>query len=316
MRPTAVLLLATMSVGAGCRPDSSAAMSRKDSVTVTERTARLAAALTQPVRDSIADSTADSSAAANVTERPPIAKWLLGSYLLEISGIALTSDGRLLAHADEGARIFEIDYRGGRMVRTFDLGKEPVIGDFEGITAVNDTLYLLTSTGMLYQFQAGKDGSRVQYTKHDTGLKAECEFEGVAYDPSIRSLLLACKNVYTKGPIQDSLVIHRWKLSGASDTVRSHLSVALAPIIGPNDWKNLHPSDITVDPTSGNYVLVAADESALIEITPAGELISARPLGPGLAHAEGVAVTKDNILIISTEGEAKLRAAVTLFRWR
>ena len=63
-------------------------------------------------------------------------------------------------------------------------------------------------------------------------------------------------------------------------------------------------------------MLVAADESALVQITPSGELVFARPLGPGLAHAEGVVITKDGILIISTEGEPKLSAAVTLFRWR
>jgi uncharacterized protein YjiK len=300
---TAALLLATLCAGAGCRPETSAAMSRTDSATVTERGARLAAALARPVRDS------------GATETEPIAKWLLGTYLLEISGLALTGDGRLLAHADEGARIFELDYRAGRMVRTFDLGKEPVVGDFEGITSVNDTLYLLTSTGVLYGFQEGANGSRVAYIKHDTGLKDQCEFEGVAFDPSIRVLLMACKNVLTKGPLQDSLVIYRWKIPGGSEPQPTRLTVFLAPIIGPNGWKGLHPSDITVDPTSGNYVLVAADEGALIQITPSGELIFARKLPPGLDHAEGVAITKDGILVIGTEGRANLPAAVTLFRW-
>jgi len=300
---TAVLLLATLGAGMGCRRHLSGTLTRADSVTVTQRTARLAEKLAEPHRDSTA------------AEGTPVAKWLLGQELLEISGIALTSDGRLFAHADEGARIFEIDYRGGRMVGTFDLGKEPVVGDFEGIASVNDTLYLATSTGVLYVFQPGGNGSRVEYTKLDTGWKDECEFEGLGYDPSIRSLLLPCKNVYPKGPIQDSLVIYRWKLSGGNDSLPSRLTAPLEPIIGPNGWKKLHPSDITVDPISGNYVLIAADESALIHITPSGELIFARPLGPGLAHAEGVAITKDSILVISTEGEPKLPAAVTLFRW-
>jgi len=298
---TAALLIAALGAGTACRPQAGAAMSRTDSATVTERAEHLAQVLAQP----------DSSA----TKGAPIAKWILGADLLEISGIALTRDGRLLGHADEGGRVFEIDFRTGRMGGHFDLGKDPVVADFEGITSVGDTLYLLVSNGTLYEFQAGPNGSRVEYTKHDTGLKDACEFEGVAFDSTISSLLLACKNVRTKSPLQDSLVIYRWKLPGGSEPQPSRLTLPLAQITGPNGWKGLHPSDIAVDPTSGNYVLVAADESALIEITPAGQLVFARPLGPGLDHAEGVAITKDSILIISTEGRPKLPSAVTLFRW-
>ena len=303
---TAVILLATLWAGAGCRPETSAAMSRADSATVIERRARLAEALAVA---------APADSGPPTTEKP-IAKWMLAQYLLEISGITLSGEDRLLAHADEGARVYALDYRGGRMVGTFDLGKEPIVGDFEGITSVHDTLYLLTSTGELYQFQAGDHGSRVAFTKHDTGLKDACEFEGVAFDSTISSLLLLCKNVFTKGAIQDSLVIYRLTLPVGAGTEPTRLTVPLAPITGPNGWKSLHPSDITVDPTSGNYVMVAADESALVEISPSGELIFARPLGPGLAHAEGLAITRDSILIISTEGREKLSAAITLFRWR
>ena len=85
-------------------------------------------------------------------------------------------------------------------------------------------------------------------------------------------------------------------------------------MIGSNPWTGLHPSDITIDPVSGHYVLVAAEERALIEITPAGELVFARPLPDALNHAEGVAITKDSILIISTEA-GRRSAAVTLYRW-
>jgi uncharacterized protein YjiK len=298
---TRVLLLGSLALCLACRPRAAgAAMSRADSAIVTQRVARLEKALAQP----------DSGAGKGTA----IAKWFLGKGLVEISGLTLTSDGRLLAHGDEGGRVFTIDYRSGQMLGHFDLGDKTVHADFEGITSVGDDLYLLASKGTLYQFKEGAKGARVEYATHETGLKDACEFEGVAFDGA-NSLLLLCKNVYTKGALQDSLVIYRWTLPGKGNAEPSRLTVPLAPIIGPNDWKGLHPSDITVDPTSGHYVIVAAEERALIEITPSGELVSARPLGPGLAHAEGVAITKDGILIISTEGRPKLSAAITLFRW-
>ena len=298
---TTALLFTTLVVGTACRPGSAAGAGRADSVELVQREAHLAEALARP----------DSGTAREA----PVAKWILAARLSEISGLALTSDGRLLTHGDESGRVFELDYRRGTIVKQFKLGEETVPGDFEGITSVNDTLFLIASDGRLYEFQEGKNGERVEYTVHDTRLKAACEFEGVAFDPAIRSLLLACKNVRTAGPLRDSMVIYRWKLPSGSDPRPTRLTVPLDRVVGSNGWKGLHPSDITVDPVSGNYVLVAGQENALIEITPAGELVFARPLPKGLAHAEGVAITKDSILIISTEARPKTRAAVTLYRW-
>jgi uncharacterized protein YjiK len=60
--------------------------------------------------------------------------------------------------------------------------------------------------------------------------------------------------------------------------------------------------------------LVAAREQALIEITPAGDVVFARPL-PGVhEQAEGVAITPDSILIISDE-RVTGPAVITLYRW-
>ena len=53
----------------------------------------------------------------------PIARWLLPPELAEISGLALTPDGRLFAHNDETARITEIDYRRGTVIKHFSVGR-------------------------------------------------------------------------------------------------------------------------------------------------------------------------------------------------
>jgi len=305
MRFTIALLLGCLVGTAACRTRTGAAMSRVDSTIVSRREARLAQALAAP----------DSG-----NHRTAIAKWRLGKELQEISGLTLTDDGRLFAHGDEAARVFEIDYRTGRMVKNFGLGQTPVRGDFEAIASVGDSLYLMTSGGVLYQFKEGEHGSDVAYVSRDTGLKERCEFEGLTFDSRQDALLMLCKNVSSKGALKDSLVIYRLPHNALRDSVPNdssfaRITVPLEPIIGPNDWKGFHPSDIAVDPASGNYVIVSADERALVEITPAGQLVSARALGHALAHVEGVAITKDHILIMSTEGDEKVRAAITLFRW-
>jgi uncharacterized protein YjiK len=205
------------------------------------------------------------------------------------------------------------------MIKNFGLGQTPVRGDFEAIASVGDSLYLLSSKGVLYEFKEGEHGSEVAYVSRDTGLNEACEFEGLAFDARLNSLLLLCKNVLTKSALKDSLVIYRLPHAAGDsvpgDSSLARITVPLEPIIGPNDWKSFHPSDITVDPANGNYVIVAADERGLVEITPTGQLVSARALGHALAHVEGVAITPDHILIMSTEGDEKVKAAITLFRW-
>ena len=45
--------------------------------------------------------------------------------LREISGLAVTSDGRLFGHDDERAVIYEIDVEGGQIVKSFAIGDPP-----------------------------------------------------------------------------------------------------------------------------------------------------------------------------------------------
>ena len=84
--------------------------------------------------------------------------------------------------------------------------------------------------------------------------------------------------------------------------------------IGANGWKGLHPSDITIDPLTGNYVLIASEEKAIISITPAGAVVFVRALPRLHDQPEGVAITKDGILIVSDEAGQR-PAFVTLYRW-
>ena len=292
-------LLAGLVASTGCSPGRAAATALADSAEVARRAVRLARTLAAP----------DSGAAGEVA----VARWILPKDLAEISGLALSTDGRLFAHDDERGRVSEIDYRRGVVVKRFTIGKPTVKADFEAIAIAHDRFYLLASDGVLYEFGEGADGAQVPYAVHETRLGHECEFEGLAFDPTLNSLLLACKHVGTSS-LRQMLVIYRWRLGGGDGQLMSTLTVPLVQVIGANAWKGLHPSDITVAPVSGNYVLVAAQEQALVEITPAGDVVAARPLPASLAHTEGVAISSDRLLILSDEA-GKLPAAITLYRW-
>ncbi len=297
-RLAAAGLIALCVAATACRPADAARDARKDSAELAQREARLEQARSQQARSRGQDTA--------------LARWVLPNDLAELSGLALTSDGRLLAHSDERAQVSEIDYRRGVVTRQFVVGNPTIQADLEGIAVANDVVFLLASNGTLYEFREGANGTRVDYMVYDTRLGKECEFEGLAYAPAISSLLLACKNVEEKS-LRGSMVIYRWKLDGGGDRL-SHLAVPLSRILPSIKEKELHPSEITVDPRTGNYVLVASIEEALVEITPAGEVVFARKLTGQHDQPESLAITKDGILIIGDEA-GKRPAVVTLYRW-
>ena len=245
----------------------------------------------------------------------PGARWLLPPELKEISGLALTSDDRLFVHGDEWGMVWEIDYRRGSVLKHFSLGKGLVKGDFESIAIAGDRFFMLTSKGLLYEFKEGADSSHVDYKDIDTGLREVCELEGMAYEASSSSLLFACKDVAEES-LKDSLVIFRWNLDGepARGLSLPRITVPVADAIGANGWKHMKPSDITVDRVTGNYVLIASKDKAIVVITPTGKVLSSRALPGEHDQAEGVAITRDGLLLISDEGP-KGPAVLTSYRW-
>ena len=294
-------LITLLGAETGCRKsgEASSDASKKDSAGLDARVARLTEAMAR----------ADSG-----EERgKPVARWMLPPELSEVSGLALTPDGRLFAHNDESARITELDYRRGTVIKQFFIGKEGLRGDFEGLAYAQDRFFLLSSDGILNEFREGADGERVDFTPHDTRLGKECEFEGVAYDSTANSLILACKNVGVN-KFKNMLVLYRYSLADSVGTRISELTVPYSEAIGKNGWKQLRPTDIAVDPFTGNYVLVAAQEKALVALTPAGVVVFSRPLTGRHPQPEGLAITRDSILIIGDES-ISAPGTITLYHW-
>lgn len=254
-----------------------------------------------------------AKADANPKKDEPVAMWMMPADLKEISGLALTADGRLLTHDDNVGRIFAIDPRSGIVLNQFTVG-HGIQGDFEAITVAGSDIYLLDSNGTLYRFREGAKDAQVAFTKQDLRLGKECEFESLAYEADSAWLLLPCKRA-SKKSLQDKLVIYRFRLQGPDSTRLSMITIPLAEVIGSNDWKGFHPSDMTIDPNTGNYVIISSHEKGLVEITPGGLVDRAEPLPGKHNQPEGVAITKDNLLIVSDEGSKK-PAAITLYRWR
>ncbi|MBA2707773.1 MAG: SdiA-regulated domain-containing protein [Gemmatimonadaceae bacterium] len=242
----------------------------------------------------------------------PLAKWILPAALREVSGLALTDDSRLLAHNDEQSRVYVIDPHRGVALKMFVVGQPAIRADFEGITVGPGIIYMVDSNGSVYRFEEGEDREHVRYTLHDPKLGRECEFEGIAYEPDSARLLMPCKNVGIKD-LKGNLVIYRWRPEKPEEAP-TMMAIPFTTLLGPTGLKELHPSDITVDPATGNYVLITSPEKVIVEITPAGQLVQVIRLPGGLRQPEGIAITNDSILIVSDEAR-KTAASISLYRW-
>jgi hypothetical protein len=240
--------------------------------------------------------------------------WALPRRLQEISGLAMTSDHRLLAHNDEVGVVFEIDYRDGSIVKEFQLADmaDPVADDFEGIAVADGRIYLVTSAGRLYECREGDAGESVLFRVHATGVGRDCEIEGLTYDADRRELLLMCKDARSED-LAGRLAMYRWsvdeqRLSADPPTVLPVRDFARR--IGSNRY---WPSGIERHPASGNYFVVAARQGAIAEMTPAGEVLAARRFTAGWhRQVEGIAFAADGALIVADEGGGG-RASLTVY---
>jgi uncharacterized protein YjiK len=261
-------------------------------------------------RKALADRVAAVDASRDKTA--PVAQWLMPPQLREISGLALTSRGTVFAHDDNAGRVYEIDPKTGIVLKGFSLAgnqKE----DFEAITIAGDDIYLMASDGKLFKFREGADGQQVTFQMFNPHLKKECEFESLTYESDSTRLLMACKRILDKQARQD-LVIYRMPLPLNPSTF-SILRVPLEEVVGSNKWKNFRASDITIDPNTRNYVLIASHEKGLVVLTPDGTVVRSEPLPGDHRQPEGVAITRDSLLLVSDEANVK-PATITVYRWR
>jgi uncharacterized protein YjiK len=230
----------------------------------------------------------------------PTVEWRLPDRLREISGLALTADGRLFAHDDERAVLYEVDVNGGRVRRSFAVGDPVEHGDFEdlAITPEGD-FWLATSRGKLLRFREGAEGAHVPFERFDSGVSNICEMEGVAYLASAHSLILACKDNQARD-MRHTLALYAWPIAGNAPATlwRTIPESAVTRAAGVREF---HPSSVTFDGATGRLLLLSARDGAFAELSPDGELIAARRLGGEHRQAEGMIIAPDASLIISDE---------------
>jgi uncharacterized protein YjiK len=248
---------------------------------------------------------------------PPSHRIALPADLAEISGLAYTPDGRLLAHGDEQAVVYQIDLASGRPVKRFGIGGPggPLLGDFEDIQVVGDRIFLVTSKGEILEAREGGDGEMKPPLRRGRGLGGACEVEGMTWDQGSQSLLLLCKQTQGK-QWKGQVVILAVSPETGEFEPEPRLVIPEKELHRVTGAKSFAGSAITRHPRTGTYLMLAGVQRVYAEIDSTGQVLGGGKLS---AHRhrqpEGIAIAPDLTLLISDEAAGRT-ATITGYDYR
>lgn len=229
-------------------------------------------------------------------------RWKLPRRLQEVSGIAMSVDGRIFIHNDEKAIIYEFDSVSGDISSILKIGDPALRDDFEGLAIIDSDFYLLTSSGYLHKVQDGLSlhEAVVSSQVFDTGLADICEAEGLSSHN--RKLFIVCKTNYNDVD-KDHLLIYRF--DPGTQLTYLFLRIAYSEL----GFLKVSASGLAVK--DNRIYVVAASQRLLLVITHQGEFLEHRWLAKKYhRQTEGIGVTDEGVLILADEGGKRGRITV------
>lgn len=216
----------------------------------------------------------------------------LPEELREISGLTVRGE-ELLAVEDESGKYYPISIIDGMVGEPVEFWKD---GDYEGIELVDQDVWVVKSSGTLYQITgAGTQVQRVE--KYNTWLTGDNNVEGLAYDAAHNRLLLACKtDADDDGRSKDNRYVF------AFDLDRKVLGERALYTIPCKEYHEFSPSALAIQPGTGNLYLTSSVNNQLMVLDPMGEVLETYRFDKDLLpQPEGLAFTPEGTLYISTE---------------
>jgi uncharacterized protein YjiK len=267
-------------------------------------------------------SCAENSPESNTTNKIPVydqntkTSVKLPKELWELSGLAMTDDGRLFGHDDEKSVIYQIDYFNGKIVKKFSLGKKTLKKDFEGIAIVDNVFYLVASNGEIYEFLEGENKSSVPFKIYKTKLNSKNNVEGLCYDPDTESLLLACKGNPGKD-YEGKRAVYSFSLSEKKLKKKPRFLISIEEVnkFNESDFAQklgdfflltddkFAPSGIEKHLQENSFFILSSQGRKIVEISENGDIIGVIFLDKEHHNQpEGITFSKKISLLIGDEG--------------
>ncbi|RRO14016.1 SdiA-regulated domain-containing protein [Flavobacteriaceae bacterium 14752] len=222
-------------------------------------------------------------------------EWILPNELNEISGMVHWDKHRLICVQDEDGYLFVYNLKTKSIEKRIKFGPG---GDYESVTKVNETVYVLRSDGKLFEIN-NVFGEKAVKT-YQPKLKEKYNFEGLHYDSAQNRLLLAPKFKLKKD--KNTKPIFGFDLANQKFIDKPIYQLNLNDKIFKNHPEFM-PSALTVNPRNEDFYMLDGRHMRLLILDSAFNPKTIYKLNEAeLPQAEGLAFYKDK-LYISTESD-------------
>lgn len=239
--------------------------------------------------------------------------------LLEISGISFVNDSTLVAIQDEEGMLYFYDLLKEDVTTKYEFWKGK---DYEDLAVVGDDLWIVNSSGALYEirnFKAGQSKPNV----FKTVLKEQNNIEGLAYDRKNNRLLLATKDMSLDGNEKEKDIyafdlktkrlnpnaVFSIKLSEIEeffkgDEIEEFSKKILKAVGNQNLNEVFRTSALSFHPLTGELYVLSSLNNIIAVLNSRGSITKILELdGKEFIQPEGLAFTSDGRLFISNEGK-------------
>ncbi|MGK0366319.1 MAG: hypothetical protein ACI85O_003392 [Saprospiraceae bacterium] len=251
-------------------------------------------------------------------------KITLPRILQEISGLTVINQNTLACVQDEDGIVFIYDLQKKEIKRQFKFDKK---GDYEGITRVGNSLYVLRSDGKLFEIKNFKSED-FEVKKYDTDIPVK-DSEGLTYDATNNRLLIAGK-IEPKGKkYKDKRVVFAFDLTTkkiikepayefSKKEIKEFVEENKKGVAEKNDASKLkiNPSGIDIHPITGQLYVLSSKDNLLYIFNQESQIEAVYNLDKGLFNqAEGITFLDNGDLFISNEGE-DFQATLLFFSYK
>lgn len=249
----------------------------------------------------------------------PVSKDVLPVVLHEISGLAIVDPNTIACIQDENGILFFYDTKTHKIKREIAFGLN---GDYEGITLVDKSLFILRSDGVLFEIK-NFSSAKFSIKTYATQVPA-LNNEGLCYDAANDRLLIGAKGRINKDPLyKDQRIIYAFDLKTKSLNKKPVFQLNIndinisAKLDGFNFTKRkdkkgnvievglkLNTSEIAIHPVTKQLYVLSATDHCLFIFNMNGKLETITRLNPNIFNkAEGLSFFANGDLMISNEGQ-------------
>jgi len=266
-----------------------------------------------PPRAPVSDSVASTSwlSRYDIAEKTPQTH-KVSNKLREVSGLAISADGRLLAHDDEDPIVYVLSFASGEILKRFTVGSGFMEMDFEGIATKQDTIFLVSSSGEIFAFREPGDREHTDFVLYRTPLSEKNDVEGLEYDPVTDCLLLACKGSPGKG-YEGNKAVYAFSLKARSMEAAPRYLIPTQGEKGKKRKGVFSPSGIALHPESGTFFILSAESRQIIELDRQGVVLALEEIPSETnSQPEGITFAPDGSMLIANDGQGE-QGTVTVY---